>query len=49
MAQELGKYNIRVNSVNPAAVYTNIYVASGDYTSKWIFTFAYFFWYTLVR
>jgi NAD(P)-dependent dehydrogenase (short-subunit alcohol dehydrogenase family) len=32
MGQELGKYNIRVNSVNPAAVYTNIYVASGDYT-----------------
>lgn len=39
MGQELGKYNIRVNSVNPAAVYTNIYVASGDYTQdgydKW--------------
>lgn len=34
MAQELGKYNIRVNSVNPAAVYTNIYVASGDYTQE---------------
>ena len=34
MGQELGKYNIRVNSVNPAAVYTNIYVASGDYTQK---------------
>lgn len=32
MGQELGKYHIRVNSVNPAAVYTNIYVASGDYT-----------------
>lgn len=34
MAKELGKYNIRVNSVNPAAVYTNIYVASGDYTQE---------------
>mgnify|MGYP002856841074 FL=1 len=34
MAQELGKYKIRVNSVNPAAVYTNIYVASGDYTQE---------------
>lgn len=34
LGQELGKYNIRVNSVNPAAVYTNIYVASGDYTQE---------------
>lgn len=34
MGQELGKYHIRVNSVNPAAVYTNIYVASGDYTQE---------------
>ena len=34
MGQELGKYNIRVNAVNPAAVYTNIYVASGDYTKE---------------
>lgn len=34
MGQELGKYNIRVNSVNPAAVYTNIYIASGDYTQE---------------
>lgn len=34
MGQELGKYNIRVNSVNLAAVYTNIYVASGDYTQE---------------
>ncbi len=34
MGQELGKYNIRVNSVNPAAVYTNIYVASEDYTQE---------------
>ena len=34
MGQELGKNNIRVNSVNPAAVYTNIYVASGDYTQE---------------
>ena len=34
MGQELGKYNMRVNSVNPAAVYTNIYVASGDYTQE---------------
>ena len=34
MGQELGKYNIRVNAVNPAAVYTNIYVASGDYTQE---------------
>lgn len=34
MGQELGKYNIRVNSVNPAAVYTNIYISSGDYTKE---------------
>ena len=34
MGQELGKYNIRVNSVNPAAAYTNIYVASGGYIHK---------------
>ncbi len=34
MGQELGKYNIRVNSVNPGAVYTNIYVSSGDYTQE---------------
>lgn len=34
MGQELAKYKIRVNSVNPAAVYTNIYVASGDYTKE---------------
>lgn len=34
LGQELGKYNIRVNSVNPAAVYTNIYIASGDYTQE---------------
>lgn len=34
MGQELGKYNIRVNSVNPAAVYTNIYVSGGDYTKE---------------
>ncbi len=34
MGLELGKYNIRVNSVNPAAVYTNIYIASGDYTQE---------------
>lgn len=34
MALELAKYNIRVNSVNPAAVYSNIYVASGDYTQE---------------
>lgn len=30
LAQELSKYKIRVNSVNPGAVKTNIYVASGD-------------------
>lgn len=39
LAKDLAKYNIRVNSVNPAAVYTNIYVASGDYNQddydKW--------------
>lgn len=39
LGKELGKYNIRVNCVAPAAVYTNIYVASGDYTQdgydKW--------------
>ncbi len=34
MARELGKYHIRVNSINPAAVYTNIYIASGDYTQE---------------
>lgn len=34
MAKDLAKYNIRVNSVNPAAVYTNIYVSSGDYTQE---------------
>lgn len=34
MALDLGKYNIRVNSVNPAAVYTNIYIASGDYNKE---------------
>lgn len=34
LAQELGRYQIRVNSINPGAVYTNIYVASGDYTQK---------------
>ena len=34
MAKDLAQYNIRVNSVNPAAVYTNIYVASGAYTQE---------------
>lgn len=34
MAKDLGKYNIRVNCVAPAAVYTNIYVTSGDYTQE---------------
>lgn len=34
LAMELGKYNIRVNTVNPAAVYTNIYVDSGDFTRE---------------
>lgn len=34
MAKELGKYNIRVNSINPGAVYTNIYINSGDYTKE---------------
>lgn len=34
LAMELGKYNIRVNVVSPAAVYTNIYVSSGDYTQE---------------
>lgn len=34
LAQELGRYQIRVNSINPGAVYTNIYVASGDYTQE---------------
>ena len=34
MGQELAKYNIRVNSVNPATVYTNIYVASGDFSQS---------------
>ena len=31
MEQFKNQENIRVNSVNPAAVYTIIYVASGDY------------------
>ncbi len=34
LALELAKYNIRVNSVNPAAVYTDIYVANGIYTQE---------------
>jgi len=34
LAKELGKYNIRVNCVAPAAVYTDIYVSSGDYTQE---------------
>ena len=34
IAKELGKYNIRVNCVAPAAVYTNIYVTGGDYTQE---------------
>ena len=33
-AKELGKYNIRVNCVAPAAVYTDIYITSGDYTQE---------------
>ena len=31
MAQELTKYKIRVNSINPAFVESNIYLSSGDY------------------
>lgn len=34
MALDLAKYNIRVNSVNPAAVYTNIYIDGGDYNKE---------------
>ena len=34
LAKELGKYQIRVNAVSPAAVHTNIYVSSGDYTQE---------------
>ena len=34
LAKDLGKYGIRVNCVAPAAVYTNIYVTSGDYTQE---------------
>ena len=34
LAQELSKYRIRVNSVNPGAVKTNIYLVSGDYTEE---------------
>jgi len=34
MALELAKYNIRVNSVNPGACLTNIYLSSGDYTKS---------------
>jgi len=34
MAKDLGKYGIRVNCVAPAAVYTNIYVSSGDFTQE---------------
>ena len=32
MAQELTKYKIRVNSINPAFVESNIYLNSGDYS-----------------
>jgi len=32
MAQELTKYKIRVNSINPAFVESNIYLSSGDYS-----------------
>lgn len=35
MGKELGKYNIRVNSVNPVAVYTNIYITSN--TCKFLY------------
>lgn len=34
MAQELAQYRIRVNSINPGAVYSNIYLSSGDYTEE---------------
>lgn len=34
MGQDLAKYRIRVNSVNPAAVYTNLYVSSGDHDQE---------------
>lgn len=34
LGKELAKYNIRVNAVNPGAVYTNIYVANGIYTQE---------------
>ena len=34
LAQELCKYKIRVNSVNPGSVKTNLYVTSGDKTQE---------------
>lgn len=34
LAQELCQYKIRVNSVNPGSVKTNLYVASGDKTKE---------------
>jgi NAD(P)-dependent dehydrogenase (short-subunit alcohol dehydrogenase family) len=34
MAQELTKYKIRVNSINPAFVESNIYLSSGDYSES---------------
>ena len=34
MAQDLTKYKIRVNSINPAFVESNIYLNSGDYTES---------------
>ena len=34
MAQELTKYKIRVNSINPAFVESNIYLSSGDYSEE---------------
>ncbi len=34
MAMDLAKYKIRVNSVNPGAVKTNIYISSGDYSHE---------------
>lgn len=34
MGKELAKYNIRVNAVNPAEVYSNLNVTNGNYTQE---------------
>lgn len=34
MGKELAKYNIRVNAVNPAEVYSNLSIVNGNYTQE---------------